>query len=173
MSAETAPHRSEAIQVVPMRREHWPAVAAIYREGIATRNATFETEVPSFERWDATHLPEHRLVALAGDEVVGWAALAAVSGRCVYRGVAENSVYVAASARGRGVGRSLLEALVGGSEAAGIWTIETGVFPENAASIALHERCGFRVVGVRERLGQMDDGTWRDVVLLERRSRAM
>ena len=163
------PRIDAACSVVPMRPEHWPEVARIYEEGIATRNATFETEVPTFESWDAAHLPGHRLVAILDGEVVGWAALAPVSGRCVYRGVAENSVYVSARARGRGVGRALLEALIDGAENAGIWTIETGIFPENGPSIALHEACGFRVVGVRERLGRLD-GVWRDVFLLERRS---
>jgi L-amino acid N-acyltransferase YncA len=147
----------------------WPAVAAIYEQGIATRNATFETSATPWEEWDAAHLEEHRLVAEEGGRVVGWAALSPVSDRCCYAGVAENSVYVAADAQGRGVGRALLEALIAGAEAAGIWTIETGIFPENEASVALHERCGFRIVGVRERRGQLD-GQWRDVLLLERRS---
>jgi L-amino acid N-acyltransferase YncA len=147
----------------------WAAVASIYAEGIATRNATFETEVPSWEDWDGTHLSSPRLVAELDGEIVGWAALSAVSDRCCYAGVAENSVYVAESARGRKVGTELLRALVERAEQAGIWTIQTGVFPENAISVALHERCGFRVVGVRERLGRLD-GAWRDVLLLERRS---
>src|SRR5205823_4085384 len=152
----------------------WQEVARIYGEGIATGNATFETEVPSWEEWDLGHLDTGRLVALLDGEVVGWAALTGVSGRCVYAGVVEHSVYVAESARGRGVGRALLDALVDRAEAAGIWTIQSGVFPENTASLALHERAGFRVVGVRERLGRHDGGRhhgrWRDVVLLERRS---
>jgi L-amino acid N-acyltransferase YncA len=147
----------------------WPAVSAIFTQGIATRNATFETSAPTWEAWDASHLAEHRLVAEEGGRVVGWAALSPVSDRCCYGGVAEDSVYVAEGARGRGVGRALLEALISSSEAAGIWTIETGIFPENEASVALHERCGFRVVGVRKRLGQLD-GVWRDVLPLERRS---
>jgi phosphinothricin acetyltransferase len=147
----------------------WPAVAAIYAEGIATQNATFDTSVPSWEAWDEAHLVEHRFVAEEDGRVVGWVALGSVSDRCCYAGVVENSVYVAADARGRGVGRALLEALVAATEAAGIWTIQTGIFPENVASVALHERCGFRVVGVRDRLGQLD-GVWRDVLLLERRS---
>jgi L-amino acid N-acyltransferase YncA len=163
------PRIGAALSVVQMRPEHWPAVARIYEEGIATRNATFETQVPTFESWDAAHLSDHRLVAIADGEVLGWSALAPVSGRCVYRGVAENSVYVSGRARGRGVGRALLEALIEGAENAGIWTIETGIFPENGPSVALHEACGFRVVGVRERLGRLD-GVWRDVLLLERRS---
>jgi phosphinothricin acetyltransferase len=152
-----------------MQAADWPAVSAIFKEGIATRNATFETELPSWEGWDEAHLPEHRLVAELDGEVVGWVALSPVSERCCYSGVVEDSVYVAESARGRGVAAALLQALVERTEAAGIWTIQTGIFPENETSVRLHERCGFRVVGVRERLGQLD-GKWRDVVLMERRS---
>ncbi len=148
---------------------HWEAVARIYGEGLATGNATFETEIPAWERWDAAHLADHRLVALHDGEVVGWTALSPVSERCVYAGVAEESVYVANAARGRGVGGALLEELIRRSEEAGIWTIQTGIFPENVVSLRLHERVGFRVVGVRERLGQRN-GVWRDVVFLERRS---
>ena len=151
-----------------LRPEDWPQVSAIYEDGIATGNATFETAAPAWEVWDAAH-PEHRLVAELGGEVAGWAALAPVSGRPCYRGVAEESVYVAAWARGRGVGRELLEALLARADAAGIWTLEAGIFPENRASVRLHLVCGFRIVGVRERLGQLD-GVWRDVLLLERRS---
>jgi phosphinothricin acetyltransferase len=157
------------VELDTMRRDDWPAVSAIYAEGIATGNATFESETPSFERWDASHLADHRLVARLGGAIVGWAALAPVSERCVYRGVAENSVYVAEHARGGGVGHRLLLALVEGAEDDGIWTVQTGVFPENTASVALHERCGFRIVGRRERLGQLG-GVWRDVLFLERRS---
>jgi L-amino acid N-acyltransferase YncA len=157
------------VTIGPLQAEHWDAVARIYAEGIATGHATFETEVPSWERWDASHLADHRLVALSGNQVVGWAALSPVSGRCVYGGVVEESVYVAEEARARGVGRVLLEALIAGAEAAGIWTIQTGIFPENETSLRLHERVGFRIVGIRERLG-MHHGVWRDVVLLERRS---
>jgi L-amino acid N-acyltransferase YncA len=148
---------------------HWGAVARIYADGIATGNATFETEVPAWESWDAAHLPDLRLVALEGGEVVGWAAMSPVSGRCVYRGVAESSVYVDETARRQGVGRALMEELIRRSEASGIWTIQTGIFPENAASLALHERVGFRVVGVRERIAE-HHGRWRDIVFLERRS---
>jgi phosphinothricin acetyltransferase len=155
--------------IAAMRPDDWPAVRAIYAEGIATGDATFETEVPSWEAWDAAHLRKHRLVARRGDEIVGWAAAVPVSGRCVYAGVAEHSVYVAASARGRGVGRRLLEALIASTEQAGIWTLQTGIFPENAVSIRLHQRCGFRIVGTRERIGH-HQGRWRDVILLERRS---
>jgi L-amino acid N-acyltransferase YncA len=159
------------LRIEPLRPADWPAVAAIYAQGIATGNATFETDVPSWERWDAAHLPEPRLVARNGPagEPLGWAALAPVSDRCAYAGVAENSVYVAERARGLGVGRRLLSALVERGDEAGIWTIQTGIFPENTASLALHRDCGFRVVGVRERIGQLD-GHWRDVVFLERRS---
>ena len=146
----------------------WDDVARIYAEGIATL-ATFETEVPSWEQWDRAHLPGHRLVARDEGRVVGWAALAPVSPRCVYAGVAEVSVYVAADARGRGIGTALLAALVKSSEAGGVWTLEAGILPENEASVRMHERCGFRVVGRRERLGRMR-GEWRDVLLLERRS---
>ena len=147
----------------------WPHVAAIYAAGIATRNATFETEVPTFEEWDAAHLPDHRLVATDGERVVGWIALTGYSDRCCYCGVADLSVYVDPAAQGRGVGKALLERLIAGAENAGIWTLQAGVFPENKASLALHQHCGFRVVGTRERIGQLD-GVWRDVVLLERRA---
>lgn len=155
-----------------MRADDWGRVREIYLEGIATGDATFETGAPSWESWAAAHHTFARLVARAGDTVLGWAALGPVSGRAVYRGVAEVSVYVGAGYRGMGVGRALLEALVGASEAAGVWTLQAGIFPENAASIALHEGCGFRVVGTRERIG-MRDGVWRDTVLLERRSRTV
>jgi len=147
-----------------------PAVLAIYAEGIASGHATFQTEVPGWAEWDAAHLPTPRLVARDGDgRVLGWCALSPVSKRAVYAGVAEESVYVAAAARGRGIGRLLLEAMVRESEAAGIWTMQTGIFPENAASIALHEAFGFRVLGTRERIGR-HHGRWRDVVFMERRS---
>ena len=151
----------------------WPAVSAIYAEGIETRTATFETEVPTWEAWDAAHLAEHRLVARASGsepQTLGWAALSPYSDRCAYGGVAEVSVYVAVDARGRGVGSTLLRAVVKSSEAVGIWTLQAGIFPENLASLNLHRACGFRVVGVRERIGQLA-GEWRDVVLLERRSK--
>ncbi|HEY6221781.1 MAG TPA: GNAT family N-acetyltransferase [Candidatus Eisenbacteria bacterium] len=153
-----------------MRSSDWAEVRAIYLEGIATGNATFETEAPSWDAWDKAHLPEPRLAAREGTgRVLGWAALTPVSGRCVYAGVGDLSVYVAAEARGRGVGRALLEALISLSERAGIWTLQAGIFPENAASLALHRGCGFRDVGRRERIGKMS-GEWRDVLLLERRS---
>jgi L-amino acid N-acyltransferase YncA len=157
------------LSIEAMQPEDWPAVRAIYLEGIATGNATFEQTAPEWEKWDANHLSTARIVARDADDVLGWAALSAVSGRCVYAGVAEVSVYVAERARGRGIGRKLLARLVADSEAEGIWTLQAGIFPENLASIALHERAGFRVVGRRDRLGQMN-GRWRDVVLMERRS---
>ena len=158
-----------ALSIESMMPEDWPAVRAIYLEGIATGNATFEQTAPEWEKWDAGHLLDARIVARSDGDILGWAALSAVSGRCVYAGVAEVSVYVAERARGRGVGRQLMARLTANSETAGIWTLQAGIFPENAASIALHERAGFRIVGQRERLGRMN-GRWRDVVLLERRS---
>lgn len=154
-----------------MRDDDWPSVLAIYGEGIATGEATFETEAPTFEHWSAHHLVAHRLVATRAHRVIGCAALSPVSDRCAYEGVAEVSVYVAAEARGRHVGSALLERLIESSETAGIWTIQAGIFPENVASVQLHLRCGFRVVGTRERLGRLH-GRWRDVLLLERRASA-
>ena len=148
--------------------DDWAAVSEIYWDGMRDGLATFETEVPSWEAWNATHLPEHRLVAERLGDIVGWAALSPASTRRCYAGVAEDSVYVAREARGLGIGRTLLGALIHGAEAAGIWTIQTSIFPENRASLALHERCGFRVVGTRERIAKRD-GIWRDTLLLERR----
>jgi L-amino acid N-acyltransferase YncA len=157
------------VELRELTPEDWPAVKTIFEQGIAGGQATFETEAPSWEEWDRSHLEGHRLVALQDGEVVGWAALSRVSERRVYEGVTENSVYVADSAQGRGVGRALLEELIAGSERDGIWTIQAGVFPENEASIELHTRSGFRIVGIRERIGK-HHGVWRDVVLMERRS---
>jgi L-amino acid N-acyltransferase YncA len=161
--------QAAALTIAALRPGDWDEVARIYAEGIATGLATFETEVPGWEDWDRAHLPKQRLVARTGGRCVGWAALAPVSGRCVYAGVAEVSVYVGAAARGRGVGAALLAALVESADAAGLWTLEAGILPENVASVRMHERAGFRVVGRRERLGRMR-GEWRDVLLLERRS---
>jgi len=161
---------SAQVAIAALGPGDWDDVARIYAEGIATRLATFETEVPSWQAWDGAHLAEHRLMAREDGRAAGWAALAPVSSRCVYAGVAEVSVYVAAAARGHGVGTALLSALVASSEVGGVWTLEAGILPENEASVRMHERCGFRVVGRRERLGRMD-GEWRDVLLLERRSR--
>ena len=155
-----------------LRPEDWERVRAIYLEGIATGHATLETAAPPWEKWDAEHLRKARLVARDGSAILGWAALSPVSGRCVYGGVAEVSVYVSAEARNRGVGRALLSGLIRASEEAGIWTLQAGVFPENESSLALHRRCGFREVGRRERLGKLGSA-WRDVILLERRSRTV
>lgn len=160
------------LDIRPLLAEDWRRVRAIYEEGIATGDATFETEAPDWAAWDENHLTTCRIVAEVGGRVVGWAALAPVSGRCVYGGVAEVSVYVGAEARGRGVGGALLAELVAASERAGLWTLQAGIFPENGASVRLHERAGFRRVGTRERLGRLE-GRWRDVLLLERRSAAV
>jgi phosphinothricin acetyltransferase len=157
------------IIIEPMQAADWETVRAIYAEGIATGNATFETETPPWERWDAGHRRDCRLVARAGGEVVGWAALSPVSSRPVYAGVAEVSIYVAAAARGKGIGKRLLSAQVEASERAGVWTLQASIFPENAVSIGLHEAFGFRVLGRRERVGKMN-GVWRDTVIMERRS---
>jgi phosphinothricin acetyltransferase len=165
MAARPTP---STVTVEAMRPDDWEHVRAIYEAGIASGNATFETAAPTWEEWDRTHLADHRLVAREAGGVVGWAALAPVSTRCAYEGLAENSVYVAPAAAGRGVGRALLSELIASAEAAGIWTIQTGIFPENGASLALHARCGFRVVGTRDRLGR-HNGRWRDVVFLEHR----
>ncbi|MFH9015099.1 GNAT family N-acetyltransferase [Streptomyces sp. NPDC017943] len=153
-----------------MRPEHAAQVLAIYRSGIDEGNATFETTAPTWEAFDDAKLPDHRLVALdEGALVLGWAAVVPVSDRCAYAGVVEHSVYVHPDARGRGVGMSLLTALLASTDAAGIWTVQSGIFPENTASLVIHERAGFRVIGTRERIGR-HHGTWRDVVLVERRS---
>jgi phosphinothricin acetyltransferase len=157
-------------RIVPMTDDHSAAVLDIYRAGIAEGDATFETEPPAWAKFVATRMPEHRFVAVDTDgAVLGWVACGQVSDRCVYAGVVEHSVYVHPGARGRGVGRRLLDALIESTEKAGIWTIQSGVFPENSASLALHATAGFRVVGTRERVGR-HHGEWRDVVLVERRS---
>jgi len=155
-----------------MTAAHATAVLAIYQAGIDEGNATFETRAPGWEAFTAAHLPAHRFVAAAAGQVTGWVAASSVSGRCVYAGVVEHSVYVDPAARGQGTGRRLLAALITSAEAAGIWTIQSGIFPENTASLALHQAAGFRVVGTRERIGQ-HRGRWRDVVLIERRSPAL
>ena len=157
------------MRIAALQCVHWPAVKAIYEAGLATGNASFQTGAPGWEEWDSSHLPHSRLVAVDEDAVAGWAALTPVSGRCVYAGVAEVSIYVDPAWRGRGVGRSLLQALITESEAKGIWTLQAGIFPENTASIRLHEAAGFRQVGVRQKIGKMGD-RWRDTVLLEKRS---
>jgi L-amino acid N-acyltransferase YncA len=157
------------VELRDLRPDDGREVARIFEEGIRTGNATFETEVPSWEAWDSAHLPEHRFVAKREGRVVGWIALVPVSARECYAGVAEVSAYVGEGARGEGLGRELLARLIESSERGGIWTLETGVFPENEPSLALLQRFGFRIVGTRERIGRMH-GMWRDVVFLERRS---
>ena len=158
--------------IAPMTPDDWPQVRAIYLEGIATGNATFEIEAPTWEQWDAGHLPVGRLVARTDGQLAGWCALSPVSRRVCYAGVAEASVYVAAAHRGRGVGRALLLRLIEESERAAIWTLQGGTFPENEGSLKLQLSCGFRVIGRRERVGRLN-GVWRDTVLTERRSRVV
>jgi L-amino acid N-acyltransferase YncA len=158
------------MEIVEMLPLHWAAVRNIYLQGIATKQATFQTEAPAWEEWDKGHLPNLRYVSLVEDNVTGWAALSAVSGRCVYAGVTEVSVYIHEDFRGTGIGRRLLEKLIKESEKHEIWTLQSGIFPENLQSIALHESLGFRRVGFREKISKMD-GVWRDTVLMERRSK--
>jgi phosphinothricin acetyltransferase len=155
-----------------MEADDWASVRSVYLEGILTGQATFETEAPDWEKWDTSHLPVCRLVARLGQTVAGWAALSPVSSRRVYSGVAEVSVYIAESFRGMGIGLGLLNALASCSEQHGIWTLQAGILPENVSSLALHRKCGFREVGRRERIGKLN-GTWRDVILLERRSKVV
>ncbi|MGF6924675.1 L-amino acid N-acyltransferase YncA [Chitinophaga sp. W2I13] len=156
--------------ILPMTATHGPQVLAIYEAGISTGNATFQTAAPSWEEWDQSHLKNCRLVATEDNRVLGWAALTPVSSRCVYAGVAEVSVYVAPNAQGKGIGKALLQTLIEQSEENKLWTLQAGIFPENTGSIKIHEACGFRIVGRRERIGKMGD-TWRDTLLLERRSK--
>ena len=160
------------MQIQEMLPADWQAVKMIYEQGIATGNATFQTKAPSWESWDAAHLKHSRLVAREAGKVLGWTALSGVSDRCVYAGVAEVSVYVATEARGKGLGKQLLEALVLESEKNGIWTLQAGLFPENLAGLKLHETCGFRLIGRREKIGKMN-GLWRDTLLLEKRSQSI
>ncbi|MDG1571201.1 GNAT family N-acetyltransferase [Robiginitalea sp. M366] len=157
------------MEIRPMLATDWPEVARIYREGIATGFATFETEAPQYEAWNRAHLPECRLVAEQKGSVLGWAALSPVSGRCVYGGVAEVSIYIGDGNRGKGIGMRLMEHLIRESEAAGLWTLQSGIFPENEASIRLHEKAGFRRLGYREKVA-LHQGVWKDNVLFERRS---
>jgi L-amino acid N-acyltransferase YncA len=158
------------LTIAPMSPDHAEEILAVYQAGLDTGNASFEVTAPPWERWDVIHLPDHRFVGLdSGGRVLGWVALSPISDRPVYAGVVEESVYVHPSARGQGIGTALLHATVASSEISGIWTIQTGIFPENHASLALHVKVGFRVVGVRERIGR-HYGRWRDVILLERRS---
>lgn len=160
------------MQIEPMTESHADAVLAIYQAGIDEGNATFETSAPSWAAFTATRLPAHRYVATQNGTVLGWVAASAVSDRCVYNGVVEDSVYVSPDARGLGIGRRLLETLIASTEAAGIWTIQSSIFPENTASLALHHATGFRNVGTRERIGQ-HHGRWRDTIFIERRSPAI
>ncbi|MGG8410428.1 N-acetyltransferase family protein [Streptomyces sp. 12297] len=162
-----------SITIAPLAEAHADQVLAIYQAGIDEGNATFETTAPTWQAFEAGKLPEHRFAAVGEDgKVLGWVAASAVSDRCAYAGVVEHSVYVHPAARGRGVALALLQALIESTESAGIWTIQSGIFPENRASLALHQRAGFRIIGTRERIGR-HHGMWRDVVLLERRSAAV
>ena len=155
-----------------MKEEDWLAVQIIHQEGIATGNATFEVNAPDWDHWDKSHLTKCRLVAKVEENVLGWVALSPVSNRCVYRGVAEVSLYVKESSRGQGIGKMLLEAAMQESERIGIWTLQSGTFPENTESIALQKSCGFREIGIREKFGCMNN-RWRDVILMERRSKVV
>ncbi|RLJ80198.1 GNAT family N-acetyltransferase [Pedobacter alluvionis] len=158
------------MEIIELLQGHWESVRTIYLHGIATKQATFQTAAPSWEEWDKGHLPSLRYVAVIEDDIAGWAALSPVSSRCVYAGVAEVSVYIHEGHRAKGVGTALLQRLISESEQDNIWTLQSGIFPENVASIALHERLGFRKIGYREKIGKMD-GVWRDTVLMERRSK--
>ena len=160
----------EQVKTRPMMECDWPYVAKIYEEGIATGVATFETKVPAYDVWDKAHMTDCRLVAESNATVVGWVALSPVSSRCVYGGVAEISVYVSKVSRGKGIGKLLLEQVIEASEKAGIWTLQSGIFPTNTGSIKIHEKVGFRSVGKRERIGKLN-GQWIDNILFERRSR--
>ena len=166
------PASENSLTIQPMTQADWPAVQRIYADGIATGNATFETQTPDWEIWDGGHLADCRLVALLDGVVVAWAALSPVSARACYAGVAEHSIYVDERHRGRGIGKALLKEFVRQAEQHGFWTIQSSIFPENAASIAIHLACGFRVVGRRKRVA-MQNGVWRDTVLVERRSRVV
>lgn len=157
------------LSVRPMQFEDWESVSQIYAEGIATGFATFEKNTPSYEAWNAAHMQSCRIVAIENDAILGWAALSPVSSRCVYGGVAEVSVYIAEKSRGKGVGKLLMKTLIIESETAGIWTLQSGIFPENENSVRLHEKVGFRYIGKRERVGKLD-GEWKDNLLFERRS---
>jgi len=169
MTLRPAARQAGTMCIEAMTGAHAAAVLAIYQAGIDEGNATFETLAPAWEQFSSARLPLHRYVATDGGQVLGWVAASAVSGRPAYAGVVEHSVYVHPGARGRGAGRRLLRSLIDSSEAAGIWTIQSGVFPENTASLALHFAAGFRTVGIRQRIGQ-HHGRWRDVQLIERRS---
>ena len=155
-----------------MQKADWPAVSDIYIQGIATGYATFETDVPSFEEWDQNHLSSCRLIAERSGKIAGWAALSPVSGRCVYGGVGEVSVYVSSEYHGLGIGKVLMKHLILESEKAGLWTLQSGIFPENVGSIKLHEKVGFRKIGYREKVGKLH-GEWKDNLIFERRSKVV
>jgi L-amino acid N-acyltransferase YncA len=157
------------VKINPMLPQHWEAVKSIYEQGIATGHATFQTEAPTWAEWNTAHTQTCRLIAIMETNIVGWAALTPVSSRCVYAGVAEVSVYVATEARGKNIGNLLLQNLITESEKNNIWTLQSGIFPENKSSIALHQKNGFRIIGYREKIGKMGN-TWRDNLILERRS---
>jgi L-amino acid N-acyltransferase YncA len=157
------------IEIKTMEPQHWNEVKRIYEEGLSTGNATFQTSAPEWEEWDKAHIQKCRLIALDNGKLVGWAALSSVSDRCAYGGVAEVSVYVSNAARGKGIGKELLQNLIEDSESNQFWTLQAGIFPENKASIRIHEENGFRIIGTREKIGKMK-GVWRDTLILERRS---
>jgi len=163
---------STEIIIRPMEAKDWVSVAKIYAEGIATGLATFEKDIPSYETWDSAHMKTCRLIAEQDDSILGWAALSPVSSRCVYGGVGEVSVYVGQNSRGLGVGKLLMESLIKESEQEGLWTLQSGIFPENEGSIELHKKVGFRFIGKREKVGKLD-GVWKDNVLYERRSKVV
>ena len=157
------------LKIEKMDESHWSEVSRIYNDGIATKNATFQTEAPDWTRWDHAHRKDCRLIIIMDNQIAGWAALSNVSERCVYAGVAEVSIYIGSDFRGMGIGDQLMKALIKESERHGIWTLQAGIFPENKASLNLHLKNGFRIMGIREKIGKMDQ-IWRDVALLERRS---
>ncbi|MEI3789361.1 MULTISPECIES: GNAT family N-acetyltransferase [unclassified Chryseobacterium] len=158
------------MEIIPTDKKHFPDITEIYRQGLETGNATFETTVPTWEEWDKGKLKHRRLVAIIDYTVVGWAALSAVSDRCVYGGVAELSIYISNNHKGKSIGKALMQKLLEESERNGIWTLQSGMFPENKATMALHQSSGFRMIGYREKIGKLRD-TWRDTVIMERRSK--
>ena len=160
------------MEIIPIHKDHFPEIAEIYRQGLETGNATFETNVPSWEDWDKGKLKHSRLVATLDNTVVGWAALSAVSDRCVYGGVAEVSIYISNDHQGKGIGKALILKLIEESESNGIWTLQSGMFPENEATVALHKSAGFRMIGHREKVGKLGN-TWRDTIMMERRSKTI
>lgn len=157
-------------KIKEMKSSNWDQISQIYKEGIDTNNATFETTIPSWSSWISNHIPGCNIIASKGEEILGWASLSPTSGRKVYSGVVEVSVYVSEKHHGKGIGKALLKKLIELSENKGIWTLQAGIFPENEISINLHKKCGFKSVGIREKIGKMN-GVWRDVVLMERRSK--